>query len=393
MHIFLTLSPSGNRSVPGSMTWYRNLYEPLLDLSHDVYLLGIDEAENKLGVNRKSKSFQGKFSQYLLNTFQEENIKKPFDLFFSYFIDSDIETSCIDEIKKYGVPTANFSCNNIHQFYLTKKIAPHFDYNLHSEKDAGEQFKATGANPVWFQMAANPTYYHPIEGLERQIDVSFVGQNYAKRAYYIWHLLENGVDVHVYGPGWRQENLGFLRKLRRRAGKTKLLIQYILSSSCSRRAELSSRISEREFRNMLFSKYKDYLHSPISDEEMIRKYSESKISLGFLEVYDNHNPSAIVKQHVHLREFEAPMCGALYFTNYCTELEEFYEPDKEVIVYRNEHELLDKIGYFLSHPGEAQRVRRAGHKRAVECHTYQKRFKDLLKEVGSRKMSSCKGLG
>ena len=39
MRIFLVLHPSGNNAVPGSMTWYRNLYEPLLDLGHDVYLM------------------------------------------------------------------------------------------------------------------------------------------------------------------------------------------------------------------------------------------------------------------------------------------------------------------------------------------------------------------
>jgi spore maturation protein CgeB len=124
------------------------------------------------------------------------------------------------------------------------------------------------------------------------------------------------------------------------------------------------------------------LHSPISDEEMIRKYSESKISLGFLEVYDEHNPSAILKQHVHLREFEAPMSGGLYFTNYCDELAEFYEPDKEVIVYRNEHELLDKVKHYLSYSIEAEKVRKVGHRRALSCHTYQKRFKDLFKSIG-----------
>lgn len=382
MRIFMTLHPSGNAAVSNSMTWYRNLYEPLLDLGYEVYLLRMDLAAKELEVDRRSKQFKDIFSQRLLETFKRENGLKPFDLFFSYFIDSDIDPLYIDEIRKIGVLTCNFSCNNTHQFYLTDKIAPHFDYNLHSEKDAAEKFNAIGANGIWFPMAANPTYYHPIEGVERQIDVSFVGQNYAKRARYIWQLFENGVDLHVYGPGWRQEDLGFLRKLRRQAGKTKLLIQYMLSNSPPRRGELSSRISEREFRNVLFWKYKDYLHSPISDEEMIRKYSESKISLGFLEVYDRHNPSAIVKQHVHLREFEAPMSGALYFTNYCEELAKFYKPDKEVIIYRNEHELLDKVKYYLSRPTEAETVRRAGHRRALSCHTYQKRFKDLFKSIG-----------
>ena len=381
MHIFLTLSPSGNRSVPGSMTWYRNLYEPLLDLGHDVYLLRIDEAECKLGVNRRSESFQGKFSQYLLNTFQNENKKKSFDLFFSYLRDSEVETSCIDEIKKDGVPTTNFSCNNIHQFYLTEKIASHFDYNLHSEKHAAEKFKAISAEPVWFQMAANPKYYHPL-GIDRTLDVSFIGGAYAKRPYYIYNLLENGIDVHAYGPGWRKvEQLAHLRRLKRGLIRSRDVVRLIFTFNPQMRAEISSRVANMDFKDNLLAKYSRNLHFPITDDEMIKKYNESKISLGFLEVYDNHDHSQKTMQHLHLREFEAPMCGALYFTNYSDELAEHYEPDKEVIIYRNEHELLDKVKYYLGHPQEAEKVRQAGYKRALECHTYQKRFKDLFTNI------------
>ena len=382
MRIFLTLSPSGNGAVPDSMTWYRNLYEPLMDLGHDVYLMRMDLMAVQLGVKWRSEQFKGKFSQKLLETFKLENEKKPFDLFFSYFIDSDIEISCIDEIKKHGLPTANFSCNNIHQFYLTEKIAPHFDYNLHSEKHAAEKFKAIGANPIWFQMAANPKYYKPLD-IERTIDVSFIGGAYAKRPYYIYNLLENGINVHAYGPGWRKvEQLAHLRRLKRELIRSRDVVRAIFTFDPQIRAGISSRVADMDFKDNLLAKYIRNFHFPITDDEMVRKYSESKISLGFLEVYDNHDHSQKTMQHLHLREFEVPMCGALYFTNYSDELAEHYEPDKEVIIFRNEHELLDKVKYCLLHPTEAERVRRAGHRRALYCHTYQKRFEDLFKTIG-----------
>ena len=102
MRIFLTLSPSGNIDVPESMTWYRNLYEPLLDLGHDVYLLRIDLVQQELGIDRKSKKFKEKFSQKLLDTFKLEHTKRPFDLFLSYLVDLYIDPSCIDKIKEFG---------------------------------------------------------------------------------------------------------------------------------------------------------------------------------------------------------------------------------------------------------------------------------------------------
>lgn len=381
MNIFLSLKPSGNASVPGSLTWIHNLYEPLIDLGHDVCLFRIDEAAKVINTKYGTRQFKETFSDYLLTKFNEEHNKKNFDFFLSYFQDKHIFPSVVDQIKKSGVPTANFSCNNTHQFYLTKDIAAHYDFNLHSEKSAGEKFKEIGANPVWFQMAANPKYYHPIK-CEKEYDVSFVGGNYAKRSYYIWHLLNNDVKVDCFGPNWLvKKPMPLIRHGVREFRRNLDVIKTLFAFSTETRNKYSSKITLYDFNKRLRNKYKKNLHYPISDDAMLKLYSQSKISLGFLEVFENHDSSSIAKQHLHLREFEAPMCGALYFTNYCDELTEFYEPDKEVVVYRNEHELLDKVKYYLSHPGEAQVVRQAGYKKALYCHTYQRRFADLFDSI------------
>jgi hypothetical protein len=231
-------------------------------------------------------------------------------------------------------------------------------------------------------MAANPKYYHPYD-VPRTLDVTFVGQCYARRPYYIWHLLENSVNVQVFGPGWLlNPDKQLLRRPVRWARRTKLLLQAMIAFSPQNRRRFSAQVVDIDLRDELRQKYSAHLRVPLTDEEMIRKFSASKISLGFLEVYDAHNPAELVKQHMHLREFEAPMCGALYFTGWCEELAEFYEIDKEVVVYRSEHELLDKVQFYLKHPDQADRVRRAGHQRALADHTYQKRFKYLFAQLG-----------
>jgi len=381
MNIFLVLNPAGNLSIPESKTWLYNLYEPLLDLGHSVYLLRIDFAERILGAKLGSESFREKFSDHLLETFKHENKKNHFDLFLSYLIDIYVDPSAINLINKFGVPTANFSCNNAHQFKLTKNISKYFTFNLHSEKDADQKFRDLGVSPVWFPMAANPKYYHPID-TDKIYDVSFIGGNYSKRSFYISFLLDHGVDVHCFGPNWLvNKPHHILRNYLKEYKRFEDLIQAIFSFSAENRCKYSSRVSLYDFNKYLRGKYYQHFHYPVSDEIMIKHYSQSKISLGFLEVHDNHDPSKITKQHLHLREFEAPMSGALYFTNYCQELEEFYVPDKEVVVYRNEYELYEKINFYLSHPVESKIIRDAGYKRALECHTYQKRFSDLFSKI------------
>jgi spore maturation protein CgeB len=64
------------------------------------------------------------------------------------------------------------------------------------------------------------------------------------------------------------------------------------------------------------------------------------------------------------------------------ELTELFEPDKEMIVYRNEAEMLDKIIFYLSNPNLADAIRTAGHRRAISDHTSQSRFKSLFTTLG-----------
>jgi spore maturation protein CgeB len=120
----------------------------------------------------------------------------------------------------------------------------------------------------------------------------------------------------------------------------------------------------------------------VSDDEMIRLYSASRVSLGFSEVYDAHDPSAVVKRHLHLRDFEAPMCGALYLAGRTEELGEFYDLETEVVTYGDADELVEKTRFYLLHPTEAARVRLAGLARARACHTYQRRLGDLFTQIG-----------
>jgi len=378
MRIFLAL-PKASEVQGGAFgrTWYKNFYGTLCDMGHEVYFFDQDALIGNKRFRNRSKRLSFA-STLLVEMFGKEHHTKPFDLFFSYYKDGMVDPHAIDQIRKSQVPTVNFSCNNTHQFYLVQELSPHFDYNLHSEKGVREKFVAIGANPLWWPMASNPRYFKPLDQ-PRTIAVSFVGANYALRARYVAHLLENGVDVHAYGPRWQW---GARTRWRSVARRYQLLLRTLLAVLPEEQARASGIMAHHDFCRSLSVCFPNNVHPSVSDDELIALYSRSHISLGFLEVYDRHDPSRIVTQHLHLREFEAPMSRALYLTGYCEELAECFEPDKEVLVYRNEHEMLEKVLYYLSHPQEAERARQAGHKRALSCHTYQRRFQDLFTQIG-----------
>ena len=233
-------------------------------------------------------------------------------------------------------------------------------------------------------MAANPNLYHPYN-VDRNYAVTFVGQNYARRRYYIAHLLENGVDVHVFGPGWRlREGNKVLRGTLRGAKRASISLKAQCAATPEAQARYSAELKHFDFGERLRKKYDTNFHPPLNDDDMIRMYSRSVMSLGFLEVFEAHDPSRPVRMHLHLRDFEAPMSGALYLTGDLEELHEFYEVGKEVLTYQNEDDMLDQVRYYTAHSTEAEVIRAAGLKRAQHDHTYQKRFYDLFARMGMK---------
>jgi spore maturation protein CgeB len=378
MRVFEVLQSTAISRIRENKTWYRNLYEPMVDIGCDVILFPAEKAFSAM--RSKNKEKVAEVSDELLKTIKKEHTKKPIDLFFAYLMDNCIDSQVILEIKKMGIPTCNFSCNNIHQFYLTENLSKKFDLNLYAEKEAKQSFDSIGATSLWWPMSSNPKYFKPVE-CSFTYDMSFVGANYATRARYVHHLLENNIDIHAFGPNWlwgaRTKTRSFLKRF-------KFLSQTMLARSNQKRAMASGLLFDHDFRVLLGNTYAKQFHSPISDEELIKLYSSSKLSLGILDVYDKHNPTMQIKRHLHLREFEAPMCGACYCTGYTDELAEMFEPEKEVITYRDSYELLDKVKYYLAQPADRVRIREAARKRALADHTPQQRFKTLFTYLGMK---------
>jgi spore maturation protein CgeB len=377
LRIFQVLSASTNDAVPQNTVWIRNLHEPLVRAGHDVVLVRAEEGRRALA--RHDAESRARFSEEVLTSFVREHGRRPFDLFFAYLMDGMIDPGVVDEIRLAGVPTCNFSCNNVHQFRLVAELSPHFDYSLHSERDVAAKFRAVGATPLWWPMASNSYYAHPVD-VPRDFGASFVGGNYGVRSEYALHLLESGIDLHLFGPRWTLPTR--LAKIKRKARRDLTLAKALLARSLVAQARATADAAKIDATRRLAIGYPRNVHQPVSDDEVVRLYSRSNVSLGFLEVFDQHDSTKAVLQHLHLREFEAPMSGALYLTNYSDELAEFFEPDREVLVWRCRHELLEKARYYSERPEAGNAIRLAGRERALACHTYERRFEELFSSIG-----------
>jgi hypothetical protein len=369
MHVFLASHSSANTPIlPSSRIWYINFNLTLEQMGIDLVLPSFDMGQQILSCvlgrgDRMPGDARAYYSDRLWEDVLTAHREKGVDLFFSYYYSAAIEPAVIDRIRELGIPTVNFYCNSIHQFHLVREIAPHFDYCMFPEREAKSSYLSVGANPVHIQMAANPRFYKPYP-VPREYPVTFVGQRYLNREDYLCYLLENGIAVRVWGPGWQ--------------GHTKaqpLLAPYQYAR------QLAGRLKRRLLKQQARRQFpRGRCGPPLSDDELVKMYSRSHISLGFSEV--QHRQTGEIKRHVRLRDFEAPMSGTLYFTGYQEELAEYYEIGEEIVCYDTKEELLDKVRYYLSHESEAERMREAGLRRARRDHTWEDRFRQLFEAIG-----------
>ncbi|MGI4789434.1 MAG: CgeB family protein [Janthinobacterium lividum] len=363
MRIFYASDTTPNAALDSNI-WRNNLYLPLVDLGHDVVEFDFDLSETFRHLDTGAPANQAFIARNrplvtaeLLRQVRAAHAARPITLFFSYFYDACILPEAIDEIKAMGIVTVNWYCNGSYQLHLVREISAHYDWCLVPEKFRLKDYEAMGAHPLYCQEAANPDIYKPFD-VAQEFDAVFVGQAYGERPAAIKFLHDSGIDVRVWGPGWR--NFGPVSPLRRAVRWGRRTLQ-----------GGSVPVTMPEV----------ILGDPLSDEAMVKMYNRAKINLGFSSCGETHLGENRVLQ-VRLRDFEVPMSGGFYMVEYMEELEEFYEIGKEIICYQDMNDLAHKIKYYLAHDDEREQIRQAGRTRCLRDHTWQKRFTTAFSEMG-----------
>jgi spore maturation protein CgeB len=327
-------------------------------------------------------------SKELLRQVQAAHAEKPVDLFFSYFYDACVVPEAIQEIRGLGIKTVNWYCNGSYQLHLVAEIAPAYDWCLVPEKFRLGDYVDLGARPIYCQEAANPQIYKPYP-IPVEFDVTFVGQAYGERPHYIRFLLEQGIDVRVWGQGWDRVSSaeGLIERSRRLLERAYGIGRAISTQNPQKTA---SQIVERMNGKVRAPTAEPsvgiplpgaVVGRPLSDLDMIRMYSRTKINLGFSSVGDTHLTENRIVQ-VRLRDFEVPMSGGFYMVEYMEELEEFFDIGREIVCYSNEEDLAEKIRYYLAHDEERERIRRAGYERCLRDHSWQNRLNKAFQQMG-----------
>lgn len=292
------------------------------------------------------------FNKEILEATKEQ---KP-DLFFFFMLTDELDRIVLEELKEYTTTLAWFADDSWRFYNYSKFWAKHFTWVATTYSWMPELYRKLGQkNVIRSQWAANTNVYKPVElnSLEERIDVSFVGGWSRPREKLISSLTNKGIGVKTFGSGWEDGR--------------------------------------------------------VSDDQMLKLFSASNINLGLNPPpgYFNKNslgrlffkksinrvvPSFCLLDNfnswfhrgvpqIKARHFEIPACGGMLFTSMADDLDKYYRPGEEIVIYKDVNDLADKVKYYLSHKGEIEKIAKAGYERTVRDHSYEKRFGDIFKII------------
>ncbi|MDE2438432.1 MAG: glycosyltransferase, partial [Patescibacteria group bacterium] len=308
-----------------------NFYDSLVAMeggAHEIVYFAFDEVMNAQGKNAMNRE--------LLRVVRQE---KPNFCFFVLF-NNEIYKETLQEIKEHsGAVTYNWFCDDHWRFHnFSKHYTPYFHWVSTTDSAAPEKYHRAGFHHVLkTQWACSDSLYKPYP-LSQQYDVLFIGQPYGERTHIINSIKDAGMRVDCFGYGWPNGRVwgeGMIQKF----SEGKINLNFARSSGT---------LSLKKFGKIFFSKAGGaYTLNPISTwMDEYRAFCD-----------------AIATRQIKTRNFEVPGCGGFLMTDYADNLKDYYEDGKEIVVFKDVPDLIEKARYYLTHESERARIARAGYER------------------------------
>ena len=105
--------------------------------------------------------------------------------------------------------------------------------------------------------------------------------------------------------------------------------------------------------------------------EMPKIFQASKINLNI-----TMRP---IETGLSLRIWDVLGCGGFLLTNYQAEIPEYFEIGKDLEVYENMEDLMQKADYYLHHEAERLEIALNGYEKTARYHTYEMRLAEMIR--------------
>ena len=227
-----------------------------------------------------------------------------------------------------------------------------------------DRWRACGLPAEVVPLAFEPAVLDVVKPRDpRDLDVTFTGTigrplgAHARRFRLVVPLLE-ATALHV----WTDPQGAPSRSLKDRTLETIARWANRSFGDLSVETRMRTPIMRRGTIPFLLQRYPDRFHPPVFGTRNFEILARSRIA------FNNHLD--IAEQSAgNLRLFEATGMGACLLTDWKRNLKDLFEPDSEVVTYRDADECIAKVRWLLDHEAERRDIAEAGQRRTLRDHT------------------------
>ena len=314
--------------------WHSSLLADLHELgpvSHYDYVADGFDVNTLLELNSKAANARALLNDRALEMIRQVHRRQPIDWIFVYASGLEITPGFLKAVtEEIGVPIVNM-CLDDKQSWEGERyggqragqidIAPHFDLSWTSARIACNWYLVEGARPIYLPEGFDQKLYRPRK-LQRDLGISFIGNNYGFRPLVVEELRRAGLRVDAFGADWEHQAV---------FGDAQI---DVLNRSC-----INLRMG----------------------------------GIGYSEELTN----------VKTRDFEIPGTGGgVYLTSFNSDLAQHFDVGREIVCYRNSDELIELARHLLRHPNEAQEIADRGRARCLREHRWLHRYMTVLEVLG-----------
>lgn len=210
------------------------------------------------------------------------------------------------------------SLKRYHALFMDCTIIHQIDYLKNYYKE--------GVKNIYPTLGINTEIFKPMN-FKKIYDVVFVGNAIEERVETIRFLINNKINLKVFGGRWDN-----------------------------------------------YPEFKQFCLGYVSPEEMAKVINQTKINLGLSK--NKYGQSAF-----KWRVFEIASCKSFSLIDYFPGYFRFFKNNKEIIMFKNDKELLEKIKYYLKHEREREKIAENSYKVAIKKCNILEEFKKIFKKI------------
>jgi spore maturation protein CgeB len=306
---------------------YFNFYLTLKQMGYEVELFDYMEEMKALG--------RDDMNQRLL---ERVRTWQPKLAIFSLYADQ-LDPAIVKQLQDF-TKTYCFFHDDSWRVDYSRYWAEQFNYFSTPDCFGQQKYRDIGmSNAIYFPFGCNETIFHKLD-IPKKFDVSFVGSWHPYREWLIEKIRKAGIDVNVFGYRWP--------------------------------------------------------NGEIDQNRMVEVFNESRINLNLSNSaswdarYLISSPRAFINrirskkniEQMKARMFEVNGCGSFQLSYYVEGLTQCYEGDREIGIYNDPDDLVEKVKFYLTHEEVRESTAKAGLIRTLNEHTFTQRFKKLFKIMG-----------